>query len=305
MSPPRLREQDLPTTRRASTYRYIVGPFVTRLVSYIPELSERLIWFYGDTATAAGDRYVHFNIQMRSGSPVRRWTAPQAVFQSEDQTPFQPFPRDHAFPLLEWGLNWCIAHRAHQFLMLHAGAVERGGRALILPATPGSGKSTLTAALIYRGWRLLSDEFGLVDHGGECIHPLPRAIPLKNRSIDVITAFAPQAALGPVFPRTRKGDVAHVRPPLDALQRQQETATPGWIMFPRYVPRQAVRIRPLEKSLAFTRLAQNSFNYRLLGAAGFRGLRRLVQHCPCYAVEYGDLQEVVAAIDTIAAPSSR
>jgi HprK-related kinase A len=292
-------------TRRASTLRYTIGPFATRLTSYIPDLSERLFWFYGDTETFADDRYVHFNIQIRAGSLVRRWTAPQAVFQSEDQTPFQPFPRDHAFPLLEWGLNWCIAHRAHQFLMLHAGVVERSGQALILPATPGSGKSTLTTALIHRGWRLLSDEFGLVDNGGERIHPLPRAIPLKNRSIDVIRAFAPHAALGPVFPRTRKGDVAHVRPPLDALLRQHETASPGWIMFPKYVPRQAVRISPLEKSLAFTRLAQNSFNYRLLGAAGFQALRRMVQHCPCYAVEYGDLREVVAAIDTMMTPGTR
>jgi predicted ATPase len=32
--------------------------------------------------------------------------------------------------------------------------VERDGHALILPAMPGSGKSTLTAALVQRGWRL-------------------------------------------------------------------------------------------------------------------------------------------------------
>jgi predicted ATPase len=29
---------------------------------------------------------------------------------------------------------------------------------VILPAPPGSGKSTLCAALVTRGWRLLSDE---------------------------------------------------------------------------------------------------------------------------------------------------
>ena len=65
--------------------------------------------------------------------------------------------------MLEWGLNWCVAGHAHQYLMLHAAALERNGRAVILPGDPGAGKSTLTAALMLSGWRLLSDEITLVD----------------------------------------------------------------------------------------------------------------------------------------------
>ncbi|MBK9234594.1 MAG: hypothetical protein IPO19_00450 [Rhodoferax sp.] len=34
---------------------------------------------------------------------------------------------------------------------------------LVMPAIPGSGKSTLTAGLSLSGWRLLSDEFGALD----------------------------------------------------------------------------------------------------------------------------------------------
>ena len=49
----------------------------------------------------------------------------------------------------------------NDLLLLHAG-VERDGLALICPPS-WSGKSTLTAALSLRGWRLLSDEFGAFD----------------------------------------------------------------------------------------------------------------------------------------------
>ena len=57
-----------------------------------------------------------------------------------------------------------LVHRepCNQFLLLHAGAVERGGGAVLLPAQPGSAKSTLAAALACSGFRLLSDQFGVV-----------------------------------------------------------------------------------------------------------------------------------------------
>ena len=37
-------------------------------------------------------------------------------------------------------------------IRLHAGAVERDGRSLLLVGSSGKGKSTLTAALVQRGW---------------------------------------------------------------------------------------------------------------------------------------------------------
>ncbi len=238
------------------------------------------------------------------GPLYRRPFAPQAVFKTDTEAPFAPFPLSHAFPLLEWGLNWCIAMRAHQFLMLHAGVVERDGRALILPAVPGSGKSTLTAALALRGWRLLSDEFGLVDWQTGVIHPLPRPIPLKNRSIPVIRAFSPEAELGPLFPKTRKGDVAHLRPPGDSRQRQHETARPAWIVFPRFRVGAKMRLAALPDSLAFARLSQNSFNYRLLGASGFQALETLIRGCHCWSADFGELDAMVTALDQLPPPKS-
>jgi HprK-related kinase A len=225
--------------------------------------------------------------------------APQAVFRFENRTPFEPYPQDHAFPLLEWGTNWCIASRGHRFLMLHAGVLERDGRALLLPAMPGSGKTTLTAALAHRGWRFLSDELALVDGEQGLIHPLPRAAPLKNQAISVIRDFAPEADIGPVFRKTRKGDIAHLRPPADAIERQLEPAEPVWIVFPRFIAGRQLHIKQLRQSLAFTRLSQNAFNYRLLGATGFERLTRLIRRCRCYSAEYGSLSEIVAALDDL------
>jgi HprK-related kinase A len=262
-------------------------------------------WCYGAVELPVPDGFIHLNLRMDRGPLHRRLLAPQAVFRFEDRRPFQPYPLDHAFPLLEWGTNWCIGTRANWFLMLHAGALERHGRVLLLPAMPGAGKTTLTAALAFRGWRFLSDEFALVDGTGGLIHPLPRAAPLKNASIDVLRRFAPEADIGPVFEKTRKGTVAHLRPPGDALVRQLEPAEPAWILFPRFTPGQPLRLQRLGDSAAFTRLAQNSFNYRLLGATGFERLTRLVRRCDCYSACYGDLEAIAEAVEQLSErPSS-
>jgi HprK-related kinase A len=291
------------TVARTSAFRF--GPFTARIDTPFADLRKLIGWSYGSPVPDDPEPLVQLQVHVGAGPLHRRLFGRQAVFRADIATPFSPYPRTHAFPLLEWGMNWCIATRAHQYLMLHAGVVERDGYALILPALPGSGKSTLTAALALSGWRLLSDEFGLLDWRSGLLHPLPRAIPLKNRSIDVIRDFAPSAAaeLGPRFPKTRKGDVAHLRPPLDSRRRQQEAARPAWIVFPRFIEGSSLRLAALHDSLAFTRLSQNAFNYRLLGATGFEALSGLIRQCRCWSAEYGDLRDILSALSNLPPPS--
>jgi HprK-related kinase A len=287
------------TAARCGIY-YQTGPFCIALRTEIPPLIELLEAFYGDVWASTEPVVTHFTVRLRHPPGIRRWLRPQVIFQLDDIHPFEPFPLAQAFPLLEWGLNWSIGTRAHQFLMLHAAALERNGEALVLPAMPGSGKSTLSAALAYRGWRFLSDEFGLIRPETVDILPIPRAVPLKNRSIPVIREYLPQAYLGPVFTKTRKGDVAHLRPPRESILRQCESARPRWIVFPRFTSgMQHAHLIPLEKSLGFTRLAQNAFNYQLLGEAGFHTLVRMVRVCDCYRLDYGDLDSAVSALDRL------
>jgi hypothetical protein len=50
--------------------------------------------------------------------------------------------------------------RIRGVLCLHAAVVAHGGRALALIGAKGAGKSTTSAALIGRGWRLLADDVG-------------------------------------------------------------------------------------------------------------------------------------------------
>jgi HprK-related kinase A len=202
--------------------------------------------------------------------------------------------------MFEWGLNWCIATSAHRYMMLHAGTVGFGDRALIMPGTPGSGKSTLTAALHLRGARLLSDEFGLVRPEVGDLLPMPRGIPLKNTSIEAILDFDPAAPLGPTYPKTRKGRVRHLRPDRESQIRQHEPAVPRWLVFPKYQAGAAETLRPLDKTEAFRQLAFNCFNYRLLGETSFRAVAQIIREVDCYTFTFSRLDRAVEVLEALA-----
>ncbi|WP_300340603.1 HprK-related kinase A [Accumulibacter sp.] len=240
-----------------------------------------------------------FHVHINAPRGLRRWLRRQACFGVDGQSPFAPYAVEHAFPALEWGINWCVATRSHHLLLLHSAGVERNGQAILFPASPGDGKSTLCAALIHSGWRLLSDEFGLVRPEDGLLLPVPRLIPLKNESIEVIRNFRPEAIIGPSFLATRKGTVAHVRPPLDSIKRAQEPARPRWFIFPRWVADAPLTLEPMPRSQAFLMVATNAFNYEVLDEAAFRLVTDMIRSCDSYSLIYSDLDEAVSAIDQL------
>lgn len=277
------------------------GPFSLRVRSRIPSVAEGLAQLYGQfEVRSPHEAFADFHVSVNPPSGLRRWVRPQVCFAFDDMPPFKPLPYDQAFPMLEWGLNWCVSTQAHQYLIIHAGAVEKNGRAAILPAPPGSGKSTLTAALMLSGWRLLSDELTLIDRKTGLIHALPRPVSLKNASIDLIRAFSEDAVLNRPSHDTIKGTVAHLRPLRESVLRQHEPARPGWVIFPRWQAGAATTLAPRSRAQTFMYLAENAFNYSHLGSEGFRTGCALIDRVDCHDFTYSRLDEAIAVFDRLA-----
>lgn len=253
---------------------------------------------YGEHEVVEDDEFADFHVRVDAPFGVRRIVRRQAVFDFDGQVPFKPLPAAHGFALLEWGLNWCVSAHCHQFLMIHAAVVERGGRALVLPAPPGSGKSTLCAALVGRGWRLLSDELALVDLERVELVPIPRPISLKNDSIAAIGRFWPAASIGEPVYETVKGTIAHVAPPPPSVRSSGETARPAWIVLPQFRAGDELSLVPLSRAATFMQLVEAAFNYSVLGHRGFQVLASLVSSCACFRFNYGgDLGAAVRCFD--------
>ena len=275
------------------------GPFTFRIHSPIDLVSEGLGLMYPHNQLADAAGFVDFDLQLVPASGLRRWVMPQVRFLYDGDSPFQPLPAGHAYPLLEWAMNWCIASMVHDELLLHAAVVERDGLAAILPAPAGSGKSTLCAGLINRGWRLLSDEVAMVSLSDGTVAALARPVSLKNESIAVLQRFAPDAVFNRVTYGTTKGNVTHMRAPPDSLRRVDETAQPRWVVFPRFVSGSAPVLQSRSRADSMLELGRNSFNYMVLGEAGFQALGDMVASADCYDFEYSQLDDAVAVFDQL------
>lgn len=268
-----------------------VHPFVVHIRSSIPVVAQGLSALYGDHECLLGDDlFADFHVAIVA---KRRLFKPLCVFEMDGFRPFTPLALGEAFAFLEWGMNWCVTSYCHTWLTIHSAVLEKNGRVLIMPAPPGSGKSTLCAALMLDGWRLLSDEMALLNLATGEITPSPRPVSLKNESIDVIRRLSPALVFGPEARDTMKGTVTHLRVSALSLQKAQVSARPAWVVFPRFERGAELTITERPKTQALVELASNSFNQHVHGRAGFEALVRLIDTCDCFDLSYGDLQQAI------------
>lgn len=279
-----------------------IGPFVFFLSTDIPLLAAMIETLYEGFPAweASANRFADFHVGVHRVSGMRRIVRRQAVFDIDGFRPFFPLASGQALMMLEGGLNWAIAENISFFLVIHAGVVERNGLAMVLPAPPGGGKSTLTAGLVHRGWRLLSDELALLSLEEGTLSALARPIALKNESIGVIRRAAPQSWMTPPMPNIEGGDVIYLKPPADSVARIGERAVPAFIVVPRFQrDADAALLEPKSRPQAFRELADGTYRLSLYGRRGFETLAGMVDRCQCYDLRFSDLDAAIQACERL------
>lgn len=239
-----------------------------------------------------------FNVRLFAARPWRRWIRPAVHIAGDFVLPgAAPLPLAQSLLAAEMGMNLQMALGQRRYLLLHASGVEKDGRALLMTGESGAGKSTLAALLMTRGWRLLGDEFVLVDPATGLLHGFPRLISLKNAAIDVLRDAAPDARWGPTLAGTPKGTIRHLVPDARAIAEMDLPAQPALLLFPNFGFEAAQR--PVAPAECFVRLTQASTNYVTLAEAGFDVLTRLVRQVPAHAIDYPDTATALALVERI------
>jgi HprK-related kinase A len=277
--------------------RLKVGPVAFRIGSAWPQPIRALERLYQGYPTPNGA--CDFTVRLEPEKPWRRYLRPSVAIRGDYVLPdAAPLPLAQGLLAAEMGMNLQMALGQRRYLLLHAGAVEREGRALLLSGESGAGKSTLAALLGDSGWRFLGDEFALLDPEDGRVHPFPRAVSLKNESLGLFDGVAPER-LGPVLAGTPKGTIRHLRPPGDAIAAMAVPAQPALILFPRFEAGVAAGARAMGAAELFMRLTQASTNYVALGRRGFDALTRFCRDVPAAAIDYGSSAEALQLVEQL------
>jgi HprK-related kinase A len=276
-------------------FRVQVGPAAFRIGSAWKRPLDQLADLYRDYPTPDIPDY---SVRLEAVSFLRRFIRPAVSINGDFMLPdAAPLPLAQALLAAEMAMNLQMALGWRRHLLLHASAVEKDGKALIMTGASGSGKSTLAAMLGCKGWRFMGDEFVLLDLvTGEAV-PFPRLISLKNEAIGAMQVTALDGRFGPLMTGTPKGDIRHLVPARDAIAAMAQPAKPALLLFPSFGFEPVVReILPSE---VFIRLTQASTNYVALGEAGFTTLTRFIKTVPARAIDYRDGQEAEALVDRL------
>ena len=283
--------------------RIAVGPVQFRIGSdwRAPiDALDRLYAGYPKDAARPADA----TVRLFAARPWRRWLRPSVHIGGDFIVPDAlPLPLSMGLLAAEMGMNLQVALGWRRHMLLHASAVARDGRAVILSGESGSGKSTLAALLGEGAWRLMGDEFTLIEPASGDALGFPRAVSLKNAAIAEMAARVDPARLGPLLAGTPKGDIRHLIPRADAIAGMHEPARPALILFPRFGG--AAAIEPMAPGEVFVRLTEASTNYVALGEAGFAALTRLVRETPAFGISYPDSAAGMALVEQLWAEAVR
>lgn len=100
------------------------------------------------------------------------------LYRNDEKT-IEESDKEIFFDSVESQIRVTIAEFAREKVFLHAGVIGWKGRAIIIPATSYSGKTTLVAELAKKGALYYSDEYAILDADGN-VEPFPKWLSLRG-----------------------------------------------------------------------------------------------------------------------------
>lgn len=272
------------TWYRALAHRFTVG-------TEDAELHEALVAVFSDLQVGPPSVGVHEERIDITPSP-EGWVA------TSDGSPlFRTRADDDVISRLVVHLNRQITRTAAgTHVVLHAAVIARGRNAVLLPAPPGAGKSTLTAHAVRSGWALGGDEHGALDLQTSRLRPVPKPLTLKAGSAaNFRTEHNPPNGSERFFTR-------HLHLTAQDLggRALDHDVEPRAIVFPTYAPGAALDVRELGPARALVHLRAETFNFHDDAERSFDTLVRLVRSVPALTMRYSDAESALIALSRYA-----
>jgi hypothetical protein len=204
---------------------------------------------------------------------------------------------------IEWAIIDTVLDKMDGFYQIHGGAVVKDGRGLILPAAPGSGKTTLTVGLAMNGFQCLSDDIALIAMQSLKLNPFPRNIFITEEKKAVFDRYGYNLPL-------RKSEwmdmggwdfiPPHITSYEEILRRGlcagEREFNVDFIIFPEYNPALKTELKEISSGKAMFKTIRESFNFHKLGERGLDIAYNLIESAECFKLTVNDLNEAVGII---------
>ena len=207
-----------------------------------------------------------------------------------------PMPLTSFFFLLP--LSELLASRGLH--MIHAAALEREGRGVLIPGVSGSGKSTSCVSLMRAGYRCLSDDKPFLRSNGNGIELLafPESIDVTDRTV----SFFPELRVAPS--QDLKAGYRKKQFRADAIYPDSTTnaVRPALILFPQISGESRSRLEKLSKIRALEAILPHGLLVLDAETSGhqFDLLARLIESAECYRLSFGrDVLELPSLVDAL------
>jgi hypothetical protein len=192
---------------------------------------------------------------------------------------FRPHASSSSRPIRECiqGRLLGLYFRQSGHVVLHANVVSRGGRALLLLGMSGAGKTTLTSALLTRGFGFLSDDLAVLEVGDAAPRVFPGPGRLKVRR--TLATGSKSVESGALDKDVQTLEVENLALPVHAL-----------VIVEPESPWSEVSMVPSEALLQLVRHAHMPRSLKVTGSSvsHMSGAARLVDQVECVRLRRGE-----------------
>lgn len=273
-----------------SCLRLMIGDVNITLRSDLRDLLDEVAELYPNASDASDAPAASQTIQMEIRQTRSRLGGRRYRVYGNGQEIGGEKRRNEVFPFLEWGINLCVIATRSQYVQLHAASMAHCGNGFIFAGSSGSGKSTVAAGLMARGWNYLCDEFALIDRNTLCLEPFPKPLCIKAGSFPVIKRLGLPFARRRDYIKSQKGRVGYINPN-DVEGHPVARSVPiRFVIFPKYTEKQPPRLYPISRTRALMDLAGCVFNRHAFDDQGLSVLTKVIRHAECFRLQTGNIR---------------
>ncbi len=200
-------------------------------------------------------------------------------------------------PYLEWEIFHAYVDEISEYLsVFHSASVVKDGKAILLVGESGKGKTTLTLALIKRGFHYLSDDQSVVHPEKLKILPAPKALHLKGKSLEFFPSLSPEFVPLPYPPKFFPGVTKALCcfPTEDILPALDTAFSIYFILFLRQG--ETIKLQPIPKSHAAAQFFTYSYECDL---KDFNTAVQLTRKVPAFFLTVGELSPTCLTIERL------